>query len=589
MKFLYQVTVFVSWMIAAYAADWTYDDQAAWGDLAPDCNGERQSPIDIVTGNTQHDANLDNGFHFSKAFGENVANLKYRNNGHTLQMDDTNFGASTLTLTGGDLPLSDYTFWQFHYHWGSADQPGSEHTLDGKRFDAEIHFVFLSKSKEANVNSENSLSVLGFFIEIADDANFEHGGTWDDLFSTITSKNLINKGGSTTDFSGNLAISDLIPVYFIDPMRKFYHYNGSLTTPPCYEVVNWYVFEEPIYVSQDQYNEFLKAKFSYGSEKTMEKNYRDLQPINGRQVYRTSLASVHTTQPKWTYADQESWGDLYPACNGERQSPIDIVTEDAIHSTSLDQGFTFATAMGVPIPLLQLINKGYTWQMTDENMATSGESDNMITSGPSLPKGINDYTFLQFHYHWGTKANPGSEHTIDGKQYPAEVHFVFKSKSTPLDSPGSLTVLGFMIDVYEGTGFVHGGQFGGILQTITELKYKGYSEEYANKISLSDLIPIYDPHFMSKFYHYDGSLTTPPCYEVVNWFVFEEPIYVSQEQYDSFLEGYDYAGHTMQNTYRDVQPLNGRTVLRTEKASTSTITHISTSIIITAVSVAFFA
>ena len=60
----------------------------------------------------------------------------------------------------------------------------------------------------------------------------------------------------TTDYIDAIAISDLIPMY--NPsMKKFYHYNGSLTTPPCYEVVNWYVFEDPIYISQDQVRTIL--------------------------------------------------------------------------------------------------------------------------------------------------------------------------------------------------------------------------------------------------------------------------------------------------------------------------------------------
>lgn len=31
------------------------------------------------------------------------------------------------------------------------------------------------------------------------------------------------------------------------------------------------------------------------------------------------------------------------------------------------------------------------------------------------------YKAVQFHLHWGTNGGPGSEHTIDGEQYPMEV------------------------------------------------------------------------------------------------------------------------------------------------------------------------
>ena len=36
--------------------------------------------------------------------------------------------------------------------------------------------------------------------------------------------------------------------------------------------------------------------------------------------------------------------------------------------------------------------------------------------------GLNGvYTTVQFHFHWGANNNVGSEHTVDGKEYAAEV------------------------------------------------------------------------------------------------------------------------------------------------------------------------
>lgn len=32
------------------------------------------------------------------------------------------------------------------------------------------------------------------------------------------------------------------------------------------------------------------------------------------------------------------------------------------------------------------------------------------------------YKAVQFHLHWGSNGGPGSEHTIDGEQYPMEVN-----------------------------------------------------------------------------------------------------------------------------------------------------------------------
>lgn len=56
------------------------------------------------------------------------------------------------------------------------------------------------------------------------------------------------------------------------------------------------------------------------------------------------------------------------------------------------------------------------------------------------------------------------------------------------------------------------------------------------------------------FYHYEGSLTTPPCAEVVDWFVYEEPLHIEQEVLDMMQAQFG------RFTNRKVQPLNGRTV-----------------------------
>lgn len=44
-------------------------------------------------------------------------------------------------LVGGPLHDEEYVFWQMHMHWGSSDQWGSEHLLDGHAFSAELHIV----------------------------------------------------------------------------------------------------------------------------------------------------------------------------------------------------------------------------------------------------------------------------------------------------------------------------------------------------------------------------------------------------------------------------------------------------------------
>ena len=64
-----------------------------------------------------------------------------------------------------------------------------------------------------------------------------------------------------------------------------------------------------------------------------------------------------------------------------------------------------------------------------------------------------------------------------------------------------------------------------------------------------------------EFWRYKGSLTTPPCNEVVQWTVVKKPITVTAEtraRMLSFVD--DTSGEDLVNNYREIQPLNDRTV-----------------------------
>ena len=58
---------------------------------------------------------------------------------------------------------------------------------------------------------------------------------------------------SSVDISNHLKMSDLIPIGRNGgELDGFYRYSGSLTTPPCNEIVEWTVFHKPIFISLKQ-------------------------------------------------------------------------------------------------------------------------------------------------------------------------------------------------------------------------------------------------------------------------------------------------------------------------------------------------
>ena len=74
-----------------------------------------------------------------------------------------------LALKGGPLN-GEYELWQFHAHWGNDEKKGSEHTVDGKCYAAELHLVHWNRTNYPSPNvaagQGDGLAVLGLFIEL---------------------------------------------------------------------------------------------------------------------------------------------------------------------------------------------------------------------------------------------------------------------------------------------------------------------------------------------------------------------------------------------------------------------------------------
>ena len=79
-------------------------------------------------------------------------------------------GDHELSLEGSLMEGDKYILDSFHFHWGSAEN-GSEHTIDGKMFAAEMHFVHYNAkygTKIAAIRSGDAkaLAVIGILFEV---------------------------------------------------------------------------------------------------------------------------------------------------------------------------------------------------------------------------------------------------------------------------------------------------------------------------------------------------------------------------------------------------------------------------------------
>uniref|UniRef100_A0A7N9AWY3 Carbonic anhydrase n=1 Tax=Mastacembelus armatus TaxID=205130 RepID=A0A7N9AWY3_9TELE len=221
----------------------------------------------------------------------------------------------------------------------------------------------------------------------------------------------------------------------------------------------------------------------------------------------------------------EVWGEVYQQCNNRSQSPINIVTRRVLP----DERLTPFQFIGYKDMFHgQLINNGHTVEL---NLPSS-----IKIKGGNLEV---PYKAVQLHMHWGKEGGLGSEHTIDGEQFPMEMHIVhikeeYTSLSQAKKDPIGLAVLGFFIEV---------------------ILFKYLKK---NHVSLDMFIPPQEN--LTKYFRYNGSLTTPNCSEAVVWTLFENTIFLSRKQLASFSQLRYSNGGEMTKTFRPVQPLNGRRV-----------------------------
>ncbi|XP_054309298.1 carbonic anhydrase 5A, mitochondrial isoform X3 [Pongo pygmaeus] len=132
---------------------------------------------------------------------------------------------------------------------------------------------------------------------------------------------------------------------------------------------------------------------------------RSMRP--GRWCSQHSCArrtSNNTLHPLWT-------GPV-SVPGGTRQSPINIQWRDSVYDPRLKPLRVSYDAASC----LYVWNTGYLFQVEfDDATEVSG-----ISGGPLE----NHYRLKQFHFHWGAENEGGSEHTVDGHAYPAELHLV---------------------------------------------------------------------------------------------------------------------------------------------------------------------
>ena len=182
-------------------------------------------------------------------------------------------GVNYCTNLSLDYDGKKWDLLQMHFH------SPSEHTFSGGFYDAEAHMV--------HFNAESgTFLVLGVMLQ-------EEGGnsfipqTNNSFFQTIWNAAPISDmlNGVKTVVT-NSAVS-LNPYQGLLPPRpSHYRYSGSFTTPPCTEIVSWFVFDQAVVISTDDLNLLRARGLQSSSVATVGGNSnRPVQALNDRTVY----------------------------------------------------------------------------------------------------------------------------------------------------------------------------------------------------------------------------------------------------------------------------------------------------------------
>ncbi|XP_013108105.2 carbonic anhydrase-like [Stomoxys calcitrans] len=188
--------------------------------------------------------------------------VKMENNGHTVVIRAA-FEGNTPTISGADLLVS-YTFVELCFRWSLWNNEGSEHMLNYRRFPMEIQAMHRTGPAGDNISSYDLLMVA-YFLDISSHNPY--------LEPIVQNLHRIRKAGS------RIEIPPFPLVYLCYPFRTgFYSYGGSLTEPPCYQGVEWFVYPEPLAISESQLNEFRQL-LSADGRKRIVSNARPVQDV----------------------------------------------------------------------------------------------------------------------------------------------------------------------------------------------------------------------------------------------------------------------------------------------------------------------
>ena len=242
------------------SASFSYTAQKKWPGICVKQNEGRQSPINIDTSRVKRRKLTP--LKFNSAFLKRTEGI-FKNTCQNVE-----FTPAESVKAVVQTPVGKYKLEQFHFHWGRKSGEGTEHLVNRKAEELEIHFVF-EKIGCKDPKARDALAVIAVRGEVR--MQPIRG-----IFKKLDASEV-------TEVDAAIDVSDIVLADLLPRNCDYYFYEGSLTTPDCDEIVQWFVLKHTIKISASYLTQLRKIeRDDEGNRLTF--NFRAPQKLNKRVV-----------------------------------------------------------------------------------------------------------------------------------------------------------------------------------------------------------------------------------------------------------------------------------------------------------------